>query len=118
MDLRNNADGRSRLVRGLLAVVLTVVAVDSLRKGKRLTGALAGVGALALGYGATTGETEEVELDEIKKPAETAAPGEQTADESRELRCAICGQPIRPGQRRGPNEEGETVHDTCEVTPG
>lgn len=102
MELSNNGSVRNRVARAALAVVLAVVAVSSLRKGKRLSGALAGVGALAVGYGATAGPGELPEAISI----------EATSDDD-ELRCAICGQPIRPGQRRGPNEEGETVHDAC-----
>lgn len=110
MDPNKNAGGRDRLLRIVLAAVLAVVAVGSLRNGKRLTGALAGVGAFALGYGATTDDTQ---LDGIRETVESAATGEETTGEGGELRCAICGQPIRPGERRGPNEEGEIVHDAC-----
>jgi hypothetical protein len=44
---------RSRLVRVLLAVGLGILALRSLRGGKRLRGLLAGVGAVALGVSAT-----------------------------------------------------------------
>jgi len=50
-----NVGGRDRLVRALLTVALTLVAVRSLRSGKRTTGLLAAVGALGLGFNATTG---------------------------------------------------------------
>jgi len=49
-----NVGGRDRLVRALLAVVLTSVAIRSLRSGKRRTGLLAAVGALGFGFNATT----------------------------------------------------------------
>ena len=49
-----NVGGRDRLVRLLLAVVLTIVAISTLKKGKRKTGALALVGALGFGFNATT----------------------------------------------------------------
>ena len=49
-----NVGGRDRLVRTVLAVVLTVVAVSTLRKGRRKTGLLALVGALGFGYNTTT----------------------------------------------------------------
>ena len=49
-----NVGGRDRLVRALLAALLTVVAVSTLRKGKRRTGVLALVGALGFGFNATT----------------------------------------------------------------
>ncbi|AGB33191.1 hypothetical protein C488_16527 [Natrinema pellirubrum DSM 15624] len=49
-----NVGGRDRLVRALLAVVLTLVAATTLRNGKRKTGLLALVGALGLGFNATT----------------------------------------------------------------
>jgi hypothetical protein len=49
-----NVGGRDRIVRALFAVVLTVVAVNTLRSGKNKTGLLAGVGALAFGFNAVT----------------------------------------------------------------
>jgi hypothetical protein len=49
-----NVGGRDRLVRALLAVALTVVAVSTLKKGKRKTGLLALVGAVGFGFNATT----------------------------------------------------------------
>jgi hypothetical protein len=54
MELEQNVGGRDRLVRGLLAALLTVVAVQALRRGKRKTGLLAGVGSLGFGFNATT----------------------------------------------------------------
>lgn len=50
-----NVGGRDRLARTLLGVVLTVVAVSTLKKGRRKTALLAGIGALAFGFNATTG---------------------------------------------------------------
>lgn len=50
-----NVGGRDRLVRTVLAVVLTVLTVRLLRSGNRKTGLLAGVGALGFGFNATTG---------------------------------------------------------------
>ena len=102
MELKKKVGGRKRLARTALAVVLTAVAISSLRKRKRLRGALAGAGALALGYGATTGGGELKEMIDI-----------DAASEDVELRCASCGQPIRPGERRGPNEDNEIVHESC-----
>jgi hypothetical protein len=49
-----NVGGIDRTGRALLAVVLTVVAVATLREGNRTTGLLAGIGALAFGFNATT----------------------------------------------------------------
>lgn len=49
-----NVGGRDRLVRALLAVALTVVAVSTLKKGKRKTGLLALVGAVGFGFNTTT----------------------------------------------------------------
>ncbi|OAQ51403.1 hypothetical protein HTG_17070 [Natrinema mahii] len=49
-----NVGGRDRLVRALLAVVLALVAATTLRNGKHKTGLLALVGALGLGFNATT----------------------------------------------------------------
>jgi len=52
--VETNVGGRDRLVRSLLAVVLTVVAITTLREGKQKTGLLALVGALGFGFNATT----------------------------------------------------------------
>ena len=49
-----NVGGRDRLARALLAALLTIVAMSTLRKGKRKTGLLALVGALGFGFNATT----------------------------------------------------------------
>jgi hypothetical protein len=54
MDLDSNVGGRDRLARATLAVLLTVVAIRSLRGGRRTLGLLAGAGALGLGFNATT----------------------------------------------------------------
>jgi hypothetical protein len=54
MSKTKNVGGRDRLVRTLLAVVLSVVAVSILKEGRRKTGLLAGIGALAFGFNATT----------------------------------------------------------------
>jgi hypothetical protein len=50
----SNVGGRDRLARALLAALLTVVAVSTLRKGKSKTGLLALVGAVGFGFNATT----------------------------------------------------------------
>ena len=102
MDLRETTGDRGRLVRTLLAVGLTVVAVSSLRKGRRLSGMLAGGGAILLGYTATTRSRELTETIDIG-----------ATDDDAEFRCAVCGEPIVPGQSRGPNENNEIVHDAC-----
>jgi hypothetical protein len=52
---QKNVGGRDRLVRTLLAVVLTIVAGSTLRNGRRTVGLLAGIGALGFGFNATTG---------------------------------------------------------------
>jgi hypothetical protein len=52
--VEKNVGGRDRLVRSILAVVLTIVAVRTLRKGKRTSGLLALVGAIGFGFNATT----------------------------------------------------------------
>ncbi len=52
---KKNVGGRDRLARALLAAVLSVVAISTLRSGKQKTGLLALVGALGFGFNATTG---------------------------------------------------------------
>jgi hypothetical protein len=50
MALERNVGGLDRVARGLLAVVLTVVAVSALRGGRRRSALLAGLGALGFGF--------------------------------------------------------------------
>lgn len=109
MELRKTVSNRKRLARRLSTAVLAAVAVRSLRKGKRVTGVLAGAGAVALGLKARSdsGEPgEELDID-------ASAGDSDAADESSQLHCAACGEPIVPGQSRGPNENDEIVHDAC-----
>ncbi|QLH79862.1 DUF2892 domain-containing protein [Halosimplex rubrum] len=116
MDSTQSDDGNGRIARLVLAAGLGAAALWSLRKGKRLRGALAGVGAAALGYSATSdadGVTEplaeEFDIDATGESDEV----ESDAAESDHLRCAACGEPIVAGQVRSPNEDGETVHESC-----
>lgn len=50
-----NVGGKDRLLRAVLAVVSTVVAVQALRGGRRKIGAVAGLAALGAGFNAVTG---------------------------------------------------------------
>ena len=102
MELSKNVGDRQRLARTAFAVVLTVAAVRSLQRGKRLRGVLAGVGALALGLDVSPRSGKVTEMIGSTEP-------------DVELRCAACGQPIRPGQARGPNENHEIVHEDCKA---
>jgi hypothetical protein len=127
-----NTGGRDRLVQFLLTVVLSIAAVRWLRGGKRVRGLLAGVGALGLGFNATTGycsvddaldidatEVPDISVDEpaadVDGPApETRAESDDAPDaESATLHCDVCGEAIVPGQRRGPTEDGEIAHADC-----
>ncbi|RDI71430.1 hypothetical protein [Halopelagius longus] len=120
MDLRETIEDREPLVRVLLAAGLAAVAISSLRRGRRLSGLLAGGGALALGY-TMTAEPEELEelteavgvdaSEELGGLTETVGLG--TADGDSKLDCAVCGEPIAAGEARGPNEDNEIVHRTC-----
>lgn len=112
MGLSQKVGGRGRLARVILTAVLTVAAVRSLRRGKRLSGALAGAGAVALGYQARSSSSD---LTEIEIPDVVPVGGDDAAASGAdgELRCAACGEPIRPGQGRGPNANDEIVHDAC-----
>lgn len=131
MDLPENVGGRDRLARALLAVVLTVAAIRSLRNGKRVRGLLAGIGALAFGFNATTkycGANDALDIDttgdevslEINEPGEETDSNDEPAsvapthDQESQLTCAACGDPIVVGEWRGPNENDEIVHDDCQ----
>lgn len=118
-----NDNGRGRLVRIVLAVALAVVAIRSFRGGKRVTGVLAGVGAGVLGYAATTEDQTLTEPEAITSVGEddgaertsSVDSADATAADAR-LRCAACGDPIVPGQVRGPNADHEIVHKGCMAT--
>lgn len=104
MESNRRIADRDQLVRGVLTVVLTAAAIRSIRKGKRLRGALTGGGALLLGYTVVTGTVRTPESFELEPERPRA---------SADLHCASCGQPIRLGQRRGPNAKDQIVHADC-----
>ena len=122
MEDTQNVGGRDRIIRLVLTVVLSIVAVASLRRGKRLRGLLAGVGALGFGFNATTGycgvndalgvDTTTTADADVPEP-EPRTSSDETTD-SNPLHCAACGDPIVPGESRGPNDDGEIVHDDCQ----
>jgi hypothetical protein len=140
MDTDKNVGGRDRLIRAGLAVLLTIVSLRWLRSGKRKRGLLAGIGALGLGFNASTGYCGLNDTLDIDTTADTdddvfAPDDEPAADESADvsvdftasddtetskvhangaLTCAVCEDPIVPGERRGPNEDGAIVHESCE----
>lgn len=112
MELEESAGGRDRIARLLAAAGLTVAAAALLRSGKRLTGSLAGVGALALGYQAASGSENLAET--LRSDAFATGTAESDASaHTGGLQCAICGDPIVPGQARGPDENDDTVHIEC-----
>ncbi|WP_256298121.1 DUF2892 domain-containing protein [Haloarchaeobius salinus] len=106
MELTENLDDRDGLARKLFAAGLAVFALWSLRKGKRPRGVLAGIGAVALGYSASTGSGD------VKENFSESL-GTEPTSETEKLRCAICEEPIVTGQARTPNENNETVHENC-----
>jgi len=116
MDSTQSEDGNGRIARLVLAAGLGAAALWSLRTGKRLRGALAGAGAVALGYSATSdadGVTEPL-AEEFEIDATGESDDAETDEtDSDQLRCAACGEPIVAGQVRAPNEDGETVHESC-----
>ena len=54
MDIDANVGGTDHLLRALGAVLLSIVAVRALVAGQRSKGLLAGIGAVGLGFNATT----------------------------------------------------------------
>ena len=54
MDIDENVGGRDRLVRALLAAVLTLLTVRLLRSGRRTLGVVTVLGALGFGFNAVT----------------------------------------------------------------
>ena len=54
MGLSTNVGGRDRIVRALLAVLLTLGTVRLLRSGRRRLGVLAALGAVGFGFNAVT----------------------------------------------------------------
>jgi hypothetical protein len=110
MELKQNLGDRDRLTRTLLTVGLAVFALWSFRNGKRMRGVLAGLGAFALGYGAST------DSGGVRERLADSSDTEPTSGVG-QLRCAICGDPIVAGQSRTPNENNEIVHETCLKAP-
>ncbi|MFC7133456.1 MULTISPECIES: DUF2892 domain-containing protein [Salinibaculum] len=127
MNIEEDSDGRGRLVRVLLAVALTVAAVRSFRHGKRLRGVVAGLAALAVGYTMRSPDTDAVDREWEGSGSETTTAesvgierevpaGATPRGASRPgavMTCAACGEPIVAGQRRGPDDRGEIVHERC-----
>jgi len=103
-------DDDDRLTSILPAVGLSVFALLSLRRGKRLRGILAGLGALALGYRASTDSGDVLERSGADHDISSAPRDVQQ-------HCAACGDPIVAGQSRTPNENNEIVHETCLKAP-
>jgi hypothetical protein len=127
-----NVGGRDRLVRFALTIVLSILAVRWLRAGKRVRGLLAGVGALGFGFNATTGYCgvndtldidttdgdDDVAIDfdddaSVEDSDPVVVDEDDDAADTRSLTCGVCGDPIRPGQRRGPKDDGDIVHEDC-----
>lgn len=131
MDDTTNVGGRDRLGRFLLAAVLSIAAVRWLRNGKRKRGLLASAGALGFGFNATTGYcgvNDALEIDTTGKSKEVSIDFDDSGDETtgdatagtsatgsheQYLHCAFCGEPIVAGQSRGPNSQGDIVHEDC-----
>jgi hypothetical protein len=133
MDSDRNVGGRDRLVRAVLAVVLSIVAVRWLKGGKKVRGLLAGIGAVGFGFNATTGycgvndtldidtttdegtdfDSETDTTTDRTAPATSTAAADTEPTTNRRMTCAACGDPIEVGQPRGPNDEDEIVHERC-----
>lgn len=107
MELDKTVDDPGRLARILLAVALAVVALRSFRTDRRVIGALAGAGAVGLGYTVATRPRRLSESDVGE--AETI----ETTDEDGGMRCAACNDLIVVGQSRRPNANNEIVHEGC-----
>lgn len=59
-------------------------------------------------------DVAESDADDGDVAVATTSGGQRTVSERATLTCAFCGEPIVPGQGRGPNAQGDIVHDTCE----
>ena len=106
MVLNKGVDDREQIARILLTAALAAVAVRLLRGDNRPMAVLAGAGAVALGYSTATG------LADRKKES-----GADPIERDEEMRCSICGEPIVPGQSRGPDSDNEIVHEACMESP-
>lgn len=108
MEFDTLADDRDRLARVLLAGALALVSIVSFRKGRRLVGVLAGVGAVGIGYSASAESSTVKETVERLRERESLLTGEKN-----EMRCSACSEPILAGQVRRPNAENQIVHEHC-----
>jgi hypothetical protein len=123
MALTETSEERNRIVQIALAGIVGLAAVRAFRRGNRVGGVLGAFGALALGYTAlsdTEREASAVAVDDEGTRVSTASATEdetttenETTGGGAKLRCAACGEPIVPGQRRGPDEHDRTVHEAC-----
>lgn len=111
MALTNYYEDHEGLVRTGLTVILAIVAISSFRKGNRLRGLLAGLGAIGVGYQMQTDTEDLGEALDISSPAETDSATPDAREDG--FICEACGEPIVLGQGRGPNENDEIVHDSC-----
>lgn len=59
-------------------------------------------------------DVDESDADDGDVAVATSTGGQRSVSERATLTCAFCGEPIVPGQGRGPNAQGDIVHDTCE----
>lgn len=112
MQFDKTVDDRDRFVRILLAAALALVAIDSFRRDRRLVGALAGVGAVGVGYTAAVKSDESRDEGTGEADAGLKRTTEQTS-EGVGMRCSACNEPIVVGQSRRPNADNRIVHENC-----
>lgn len=106
MVLKSVVNDREQIARILLTAALAAVSVGLFQRDERPMAVLAGAGAVALGYDTAIG------LADLKEQS-SADP----TDRDERMRCSICGEPIVPGQARGPNSDDEIVHEACMESP-
>lgn len=103
MELPKRIKQHEGTVRIVSTLALATIAVRSFVNGNRVRGLLAAGGAVAVGATTSTLKPTALEIEQV---------GESTT-ETGGMQCAVCDDPIVPGQSRRPNAVDETVHETC-----
>jgi hypothetical protein len=117
---------QDRTGRLMIAGGAALVALRAIRNGNPIRGVLIMLGALTIaftGRRSTEHTAATVEINASKTTpdqddSEIEVDAKMTDKTESTLRCAICKEPIVPGQPRGPDAQDRTVHEAClQVAP-
>jgi hypothetical protein len=112
---------QNRTGRLMAAGGAALVALRAFRNGNRARGALMLLSAIAVAltvrrpaeHTATTVEIDTSQTMTKQDHGEIEVDVTMADNPESELRCAVCKEPIVPGQPRGPDAQNRTVHEAC-----